>query len=187
MGLVAVAAMVRFTGRIERAEAPVSAVAAEPAQDAAPVVAPSGLIIPVQGVTARQMVDSWGQARGGGTRAHTGIDIMAPGGSSVLAAAGGRIERVFESGAGGHTIYVRSHDGRWIYYYAHLGAYAPELREGAAVRAGQQIGLVGDTGNAGAGNYHLHFGMSRMAPGERWYAGTPVNPYPLLAGSTATR
>ena len=41
--------------------------------------------------------------------------------------------------------------------------------------------LVGDTGDAGVGNYHLHFGMQRMQPGERWYQGEDVDPYPMLA------
>ena len=51
------------------------------------------------------------------------------------------------------------------------------------VRAGETIAYVGDTGNAGAGNYHLHFAVARMGPGERWWQGTPVDPYPLLAGA----
>ncbi|WP_294293976.1 M23 family metallopeptidase [uncultured Sphingomonas sp.] len=187
MGLVAIASMVRFTGRVERVEAPPAPVAAAPGTLAQPFVAPSGLVIPVQGVTARQIVDTWGQSRAEGARAHQGTDIMAPGGTPVLAAAAGTVEKIFDSGAGGHTLYIRSRDGRFSYYYAHLAAYAAEMREGAAVRAGQHIGFVGDTGNAGAGNYHLHFGVARMAPGERWYAGTPINPYPLLAGSAPTR
>lgn len=108
---------------------------------------------------------------------------MAPGGTPVLAAAAGTIEKLFDSAAGGHTIYVRSTDRRWTFYYAHLAAYAPGLAEGSAVRAGQPIAFVGDTGNAGAGNFHLHFGISRMQPNERWWQGQPVNPYPLLAGS----
>ncbi|HSX54480.1 MAG TPA: M23 family peptidase, partial [Sphingomonas sp.] len=37
-------------------------------------------------------------------------------------------------------------------------------------------------GNAGTGNYHLHFAVARMAPGEGWWQGMPVDPYPLLAG-----
>lgn len=187
MGLVAIASMVRFTGRIERVAAPPAPVAAAGRTDTPPVVAPSGLVVPVQGVTARQIVDTWGQARDGGARPHLGTDIMAPGGTPVLAAAAGTVEKMFDSGAGGHTLYIRSRDGRWSYYYAHLAAYAAEMREGLTVRAGQHIGFVGDTGNAGTGNYHLHFGLSRMAPGERWHGGTPVNPYPLLAGSAPTR
>ncbi len=112
---------------------------------------------------------------------------MAPGGTAVLAAAPGRVEKLFTSDLGGLTIYVRSPGGRWIYYYAHLAGYAPGLAEGQAVARGQRIGFVGDTGDAGPGNTHLHFGLQRMAPGERWWQGQSVNPYPLLAGSTAGR
>ena len=77
--------------------------------------------------------------------------------------------------------------GGWIYYYAHLAGYAPGVHEGQVVKAGDPLGYVGDTGNAGAGNYHLHFGLSRTAPGKRWYQGQDVDPYPLLAGKPAPR
>ena len=53
------------------------------------------------------------------------------------------------------------------------------------VKAGELLGYVGDTGNAGAGNYHLHFALSHMQPDESWWKGQPVNPYPLLAGRRA--
>ncbi|MDP1026086.1 M23 family metallopeptidase [Sphingomonas sp. KR1UV-12] len=155
------------------------AVPADPAGDLLPV--------PVSGVPRSAIADSWGDARDGGGRAHHGTDIMAPGGAPVIAAAPGRVEKLFHSDAGGITAYVRSLDGRWSYYYAHLSGYAPGLAEGQAVRAGDPIGFVGDTGNAGAGNTHLHFGLSRMAAGEKWWGGEPVDPYPLLAGRAARR
>ena len=142
--------------------------------------APS-LIIPVYGVVITQISDSWGEPRGDGTRGHAATDIMAPGGTRVRAAASGTVEKLyFSEGGGGISAYVRSPDRRWIYYYAHLGGYAPGLSEGQRVRAGQAIGYVGDTGNAGVGNYHLHFGVSQARPDERWHQGTPVDPYPLL-------
>jgi len=183
MLLIAAASMVRFTG--SRREAVVQDVVARARAPRA--VTPSGLVIPVAGVTAGQVTDTWGQSRAGGQRAHQGTDIMAPGGTPVLAATSGTVEKLFDSAAGGRTIYVRSPDRRWIYYYAHLAGYASGLHEGQGVRAGQAIGFVGDTGNAGAGNMHLHFGMSRMRLGERWWQGEPVNPYPLLAGSQGAR
>lgn len=147
----------------------------------------ASLIVPVAGVRRDRLYDSWGDARGGGTRGHHGTDIPAAQGTPVVAAAGGMIEKLFQSRLGGTTAYVRSPDRRWIYYYAHLADYAPGLREGQRVRAGQTIGFVGDTGDAGPGNYHLHFGMQRMAPGERWYQGQDVNPFPMLAGGAPTR
>lgn len=147
------------------------------------VVGPAGLAIPVAGIRPEQLVDTFTQARAGGARRHDAIDIMAPHGTPVLAAAPGRVEKLFYSqGGGGITAYVRSDDGRWSYYYAHLAGYAPGLAEGQRVRRGQPIGTVGSTGNADEHGPHLHFAINRMNPGERWHEGTPINPYPLLAG-----
>ncbi|MCW3836803.1 M23 family metallopeptidase [Sphingomonas canadensis] len=142
------------------------------------------LLIPVAGVGRGALVDSWGASRHGGLRRHQGTDIMAPEGTAVLAAAAGTVEKLFFSnGGGGITLYVRSPDRRWSYYYAHLKGYAPGIAEGVQVKAGQVIAFVGDTGNAAKGSFHLHFGLSRMAPGEGWWQGEAVNAYPLLAGT----
>jgi len=162
---------------------PRSAPAPAPAPDPAPTVAGyPALAVPVAGVRRDQITDSWLDPRGGGTRQHHGTDIMVPEGTPVLAAAPGRIEKLFESDLGGTTLYERSPDGRWQYYYAHLAGYAPGVHEGQQLAAGDVIGYAGDTGDAGPGNYQLHFGLSSMQPGEGWWQGTPVNPYPLLAG-----
>jgi peptidoglycan LD-endopeptidase LytH len=142
------------------------------------VIAPGRLVIPVEDVTAAQLSDTWGQSRGGGARKHHAIDILAPRGTRVLAAAAGSVEKLFESANGGHTIYIRSADRRTVYYYAHLDRYG--VGEGQVVRAGDPIATVGDTGSA-AGTPHLHFEIKTMQPGERWWQGTNVNPYPLLA------
>ncbi|PTW45393.1 peptidase M23-like protein [Sphingomonas faeni] len=158
-----------------------------PAEVAAVTVTPGALAVPVAGVPRKAIANSWNDARGGGLRGHHGTDIMAPGGTPVVAAAPGRVEKLFQSGLGGITLYVRSPDRRWTYYYAHLAGYAAGIREGMAVKAGDTLGYVGDTGDAGAGNYHLHFGLTKMQPGERWYQGENVNPYPLLAGSRSPR
>ena len=147
------------------------------------VVGPAGLAIPVAGLKPEQLSDTFTQARAGGARVHDAIDIMAPTGTPVLAAAPGTVEKLFFSkGGGGITAYIRSDDGKWIYYYAHLDEYAPGLNEGDKIRRGQRIGSVGSTGNANPAGPHLHFAIHRMDPGERWYHGSPVNPYPLLAG-----
>lgn len=141
------------------------------------------LRVPVQGVRREQIADSWGQSRANGQRAHQGTDIMAPEGTPVVAAAAGTVEKLFLSkGGGGITLYVRSSDRRWSYYYAHLQRYAPGVREGVAVKAGDLLGFVGDTGNAGTGNFHLHFGVAQMRTHQRWWEGEAVNPYPLLVG-----
>ncbi|WP_404373945.1 M23 family metallopeptidase [Sphingomonas sp. MMS24-J45] len=145
------------------------------------------LTVPVAGVPRRAITDSWGDDRDGGARPHHGTDIVAPAGTPVVAAAPGRIEKLFTSAAGGTTVYVRSPDRRWTYYYAHLAAYAPGLQEGQVVTSGDRLGFVGDTGNAGAGNYHLHFGLTRTDPQQRWYEGTDIDPYPYLAGKPLPR
>jgi peptidoglycan LD-endopeptidase LytH len=150
-------------------------------------VGPAGLAIPVLGVKAKDLIDTFSQARAGGGRVHDAIDIMAPSGSTVVAAAPGRVEKLFNSqGGGGITAYVRSDDGRWIYYYAHLEGYAPGLAEAQRVARGQPIGRVGFTGNANPAGPHLHFAIHRMNPGEKWYQGRAVNPFPLLAGKEAS-
>ncbi len=146
-------------------------------------VGPAGLAIPVAGITAAELRDTYTQARAGGARVHDAIDIMAPEGKPVVAAANGIVEKLFTSpGGGGITVYVRSSDQRWTYYYAHLQGYAPGLAEGQKVRRGQALGRVGYTGNANPAGPHLHFAINRMQPGEKWYQGRPINPYPLLVG-----
>lgn len=153
----------------------------DPTRRAELVRGPTGLAIPVAGVKADELQDTYTQSRSGGARVHNAIDIMAPHGTPVIAAAPGTVEKLFDSkGGGGITAYVRSPDGRWIYYYAHLQAYAPGLREGQVMRQGDAIGTVGSTGNANSAGPHLHFAINKMAAGEKWYDGTPINPYPLL-------
>lgn len=151
-------------------------------------VGPSGLAIPVDGIRGTDLTDTYTQSRAGGARVHNAIDIMAPRGRPVVAAAPGFVEKLFFSrGGGGITAYVRSPDRQWIYYYAHLDAYAPGLREGQRVERGTPIGTVGFTGNASPSGPHLHFQVNRMRPDQKWYDGEPVNPYPLLAGKGAPR
>jgi murein DD-endopeptidase MepM/ murein hydrolase activator NlpD len=158
-----------------------------PTATTTPVQASSGLIIPVAGIRPEQLTDTRLQSRGGGSREHHAIDIMAPRGTPVIAAAPGRVEKIFESDNGGHTVYVRSPDGATIYYYAHLDGYRPGLAEGQQVHAGEQIATVGSTGDASPEAPHLHFEIKRMAAGEGWWQGQEVNPYPLLAGAAAAR
>jgi peptidoglycan LD-endopeptidase LytH len=143
------------------------------------VVSSGSLVIPVAGIRAEQLADTFDDARGEG-RIHDAIDIMAPRGTPVIAAAAGTVEKLFESERGGRTIYVRRPGGQWIDYYAHLDAYAPGLAEGQKVKQGQVIGTVGSTGDASAEAPHLHYAINAMAPGETWWQGKPVNPYPLL-------
>jgi peptidoglycan LD-endopeptidase LytH len=138
-----------------------------------------GLLIPVQGVAAASLVDTYEQARGQGRR-HDAIDIMAPRGTPVLATANGVVMKLFQSERGGITLYELAPDRRTIYYYAHLDRYAPGIAEGQALRRGQLLGYVGNTGDAGPGNYHLHFEVSTTTDPKRYWGGVPQNPYPLL-------
>jgi murein DD-endopeptidase MepM/ murein hydrolase activator NlpD len=139
----------------------------------------SSLLIPVVGVRPEQLRDTFKDARSEG-RVHDAIDIPAPKGTPVVAATDGRIVKLFQSVPGGTTIYQLGMDNKTIYYYAHLERYADGLSEGHVVRRGEVIAYVGDTGNAGAGNYHLHFSISIVSDPKRYWQGTNINPYPLL-------
>lgn len=137
------------------------------------------LVIPVAGVRPDQLVDTFDDARSQG-RVHDAIDIMAPRGTPVVAAAAGKVEKLFDSKLGGHTIYIRRPGGQWMDYYAHLDAYVPGLAEGQQIEQGVMIGTVGSTGDASPDAPHLHYAINAMAPGESWWQGKPINPYPLL-------
>ena len=180
------------------AEKPVVVVASEPSSSL-PVAEPSptppgpipvltldpsyaarlNLAVPVKGVKKEQLQDTFKDARSEG-RVHDAIDIIAPAGTPVIAAAEGEIIKLFESERGGITIYQLSKDKRLIFYYAHLQRYADGLMVGKTVWQGETIGYVGDTGNAGAGNYHLHFSIMITNNPKRYWEGTNINPYPLL-------
>ena len=139
------------------------------------------LMIPVLNVRANELVDNYADEATGGQRLHEAIDIMAPRGTTVVAAGPGTIERLFRSDAGGNTIYVRSNDRETIHYYAHLEKYAQGLNEGQIVRRGQRLGEVGSSGNADFAQPHLHFAVLRTTPDAQWWEpSTALNPYPLL-------
>lgn len=142
-------------------------------------VAPGKLIIPVAGVRAGDLRDTYNAARSEG-RLHNAIDIMAPAGTPVLATSDGEIARFFYSDRGGNTIYQWSPDKKAVFYYAHLERYADGLAAGQYARQGQVIAYVGDTGNAGAGNYHLHFSIWLVTAPKRYWDGVNINPYPIL-------
>ena len=162
------------------AEAPLDTVRFIPTEDVparAVPVEPGRLVVPVVGVQRSDLVDTFDDARSEG-RVHDAIDIPAPRGTPVVAAAGGTVARLFESERGGHTVYVL--DGLTVYYYAHLDATAPGLAAGQTVRAGQAVGTVGSTGNALPEAPHLHFAVWRAPSADRFWDGDALNPYPLL-------
>ena len=137
------------------------------------------LIIPVSGVKPEQLIDTFGDARSVG-RAHDAIDIPAAAGTPVIAASDGEVARLFQSERGGTTIYQLSPDKKLVFYYAHLQRYADGIYAGKFVRQGEVIAYVGDTGNAGVGNFHLHFSIAALTDPKRYWEGTNINPYPLL-------
>ena len=142
-------------------------------------VGTADLIVPVAGVRPEQLLDTYDDARSEG-RVHDAIDIPAAAETPVLAATDGKIIKLFQSERGGTTIYQLNAKQDLIFYYAHLSRYADGLAEGDLVRQGQVIAYVGDTGNAGPGNYHLHFSIAVVSDPKRFWDGTNLNPYPLL-------
>lgn len=137
------------------------------------------LMIPVAGIKRENLQDVYTQSRSGG-RVHNAIDIIAPLGTPVVAAADGEIAKFFDSQLGGITIYQWSADKKYVYYYAHLQKRADNLQEKSYVKQGTVIGYVGDTGNSGAGNYHLHFSIIIPSNPKSHWDGTNINPYPIL-------
>ena len=99
-------------------------------------------------------------------------------GAPVVAVVDGTVRKLHLSVPGGITLYQTDPKEEWIYYYAHLDAYAPGIVEGRQLKRGEVLGYVGSTGNAG--DPHLHFGISRLPPSREWWKGVAVNPYPIL-------
>ncbi len=153
--------------------ATVTAAAAAPAT-------PSGkLLVPVEGIKASQLSDTFDQPRGK-ERHHEALDIIAPKGTKVLAVADGKVVKLFNSKPGGLTVYQFDPTETHAYYYAHLERYADGIKEGDTVKRGDVIGYVGATGNANSDAPHLHFAVVELTPEKQWWKGTPLNPYPLL-------
>jgi murein DD-endopeptidase MepM/ murein hydrolase activator NlpD len=136
------------------------------------------LIVPVQGVPSSALRPAFDERRGG--RPHEALDIAAPRGTPVVAAGDGRVVKLFDSKAGGLTIYQFDPRGRFAYYYAHLDRYAEGLHEGSSVTKGEVVGYVGTSGNAPPNAPHLHFAIFRLGPEQRWWQGTAIDPLPYL-------
>ena len=146
---------------------------------------PNRIIFPVVGKVTYQ--DDFGDARGQG--GHQGNDIMAPRRALAVAAEGGRVEYHTTSWRAGCMLYLHGASGT-TYLYIHLNndltrsndnrgrcvpgvAYAPRLRDGQRVRAGQLLGYVGDSGDADGISPHLHFEIHPNG-------GAAVSPYRWL-------
>lgn len=140
------------------------------------------LLVPVEGIAASALTDTFDQARGS-ERKHEALDIMAPKGTRVLAATEGKVAKLFESKQGGLTVYQFDPAEKYAYYYAHLDRYADGLKEGDVLKPGDLVGYVGVTGNSDPNGPHLHFAVFELTAEKQWWKGTPVNPYPLLTGA----
>lgn len=123
---------------------------------------------PVSGPVS--FIDSWGYPRSGG-RSHQGVDIMANYGQPVVAIKSGTVTYAGSGELSGNWIQLTGDDGN-VYWHMHLQDI---MVSSGHVSIGQQIGTVGDTGNA-TGTPHLHF---EYHPG----GGSAVNPYPIAAAA----
>lgn len=192
VSLIALAIKYRTTPRLPAVELPASNPIAigtplppdpTPTPETTNFVGRLNLIIPVAGVRPDQLIDTFDEARSEG-RVHDAIDIPAAAETPVIAAADGKILKLFHSDRGGTTIYQLSAGQDLVFYYAHLSHYADGLVEGNLVKQGEVIAYVGDTGNAGPGNYHLHFSIAAVTDPKRYWEGTNINPFPLLHDRT---
>lgn len=151
----------RATGKadaklLKRLGIAVRTVASAPVGASAPVTSGARYLraFPVNGT--HTYTDDFGAPRA--TQSHQGNDVMADKGTPVVAVADGVIDRLtrVETGLGGIWIWLRDTEGN-TFYYAHLDTIADGLADGSAVAVGQQIGTVGNTGDARYGAPHLHF------------------------------
>ena len=116
--------------------------------------------------------DTWTAARGNG-RVHLGVDIAAKEGKELYAVATGTVTKIYSPATdqlAGNGLRITRADGTY-FFYAHLSALAPGITVGSSVSAGQLVGYVGKTGNAGIPHLHLE-----VHPG----GGSAVNPYPIV-------
>lgn len=131
--------------------------------------------------------DTWKEKRSyGGERFHEGTDLMGAaygrGTYPVVAMTDGVVEKMGWLPMGGWRVGIRAPSGGY-FYYAHLDSFAPRLQEGDAVRAGQLLGYMGDSGYGAeegtVGNFpvHLHIGIYIQTEHREEMS---VNPYPIL-------
>ncbi|MES2177049.1 MAG: DUF2214 family protein [Gemmatimonadota bacterium] len=142
------------------------------------------IAMPLDGVDPAKLHSSFDERRGGGTRPHEALDLMAARGTPVKSATGGRVLRLFNSVPGGLMVYAADSSERFILMYGHLDGYAAGLHDGSPLVRGQVIGYVGSTGNAQENAPHLHFAIARSADVKQWSKGKPIDPLPLLQHSS---
>ena len=137
--------------------------------DMATLGIPQISVFPSQGRCS--FADTWQQSRPGG-RLHEGVDIMGVKGLALYAVVDGTITKMYGADAAlsGNALRLTASDGTY-FFYAHLDSFAAGIAVGSVVKAGQIIGYMGATGNAGSP--HLHFEVHPKG-------GAPVSPYPIV-------
>ena len=143
--------------------------------------------MPLDGIDATTLHSNFDERRGGGTRQHQALDIMAPRGTPIHAAASGRVLKLFHSVNGGNMVYAADSSERFVLMYAHLDHYAPGLTDSTRLTRGQVIGYVGSTGNASPNAPHLHFAIARSADVAHWSRGKPIDPLPVLVAARSAQ
>lgn len=118
---------------------------------------PTALPVPVEGVAARQIADTFGAPRGRDRR-HAGVDIFAARGTPVRSATAGIVVDLRDSGLGGRQVWVLG-PAQERYYYAHLDDWRAGIARGEVVDTHTVLGYVGDSGNAKGTPPHLHWGI----------------------------
>ncbi len=139
------------------------------------------LTVPIAGADVERWKGSFAEGRVG--HRHEAVDIPAPRNTPIHAVEQGSIARLFVSRLGGLTVYQFDPARRFVYYYAHLDRYADNLHDGDPVARGQIIGFVGTTGDAPPDFPHLHFAIYRVENPQRWWEGTPMDPYLVFSTS----
>jgi murein DD-endopeptidase MepM/ murein hydrolase activator NlpD len=134
------------------------------------------LAFPVSGRDSKAVKSFFGAERDAGARAHHGIDIFAPRGTPVLAAARGVVRSIAPNNLGGNVVWLSDYDHGQTLYYAHLDRH--NVTAGQEVQIGDTLGFVGNTGNARTTPPHLHFGVYRRGEG-------PLDPFPFVYRSSA--
>jgi murein DD-endopeptidase MepM/ murein hydrolase activator NlpD len=123
----------------------------------------AALLFPVPGRGRRDVQSLFGASRSSGRREHQGIDIFAPRGTPVVAAADGWVSSTSPNELGGNVVWIWDSVRGHTLYYAHLDRHA--VSRGQRVRKGDVVGFVGNTGNARTTAPHLHFGIYRRGRG----------------------
>lgn len=123
------------------------------------------------GITPAQLSRNFGDVRGGGTRSHEGLDIMAPRGALIASPTDAVVVRTGDGDSSGIYVYTANPGGE-TFAYMHLDSIADGVKPGKVLKAGDLIGYVGNTGNASGGAPHLHFEIRKN--------GEATDPYPRI-------